>query len=105
RRPSGDISEKLRGHRTARSHVYQVWVAVLAALGLGLALRGVVDDPLKPWWPAGAVLCVGVLLAGLAVLQRREGWAFLAALCVNVAASLVIAHDHRDQPFAEWWIL
>ena len=101
----GDIAAELREQRLDRSRVYQGWVAVIAALLLGLALRGVEDDPLKPVWPVGAVLGVGVLAAGLAVLRRREGWAFLAALCVNLAASLAIAHEYRETPFADWWVV
>ncbi len=105
RRAEGDIPEEWRGQRRQRSLIYQGWVVVIAALVLGLGLRGVPTDPLMPWWPAGSVLAVGVLAAGLAVLQRREAWAFLAALCVNLAVSLVIVHHFHEQQFADWWVV
>ena len=45
---------------------------------VNIALRGIMDDPAAPWWPAGMAVAVGVVWAGLAVWQRSEGWALAA---------------------------
>src|SRR5262249_31009771 len=79
------------------------WVVGLGVLVLGLALRGFVDDVTGPWWPAGAVLSVSAMAAGLAAWRRQEAWAFIAGLGVHLAASLVFVHAYRPEPLAAWW--
>ncbi|MCI0461466.1 MAG: hypothetical protein L0Z62_31330 [Gemmataceae bacterium] len=68
----------------------RAWLTGVTVLVLALALRGAVDDPARPWWPAGMVLALGALTAGRAVWQRHEGWAFAAGLSLNLAVSLVL---------------
>jgi hypothetical protein len=81
----------------------QGWAAGVGALVLGLAVRGVMEDPAGPWWSAGAVLAASGLAALLAAWQRREGWAFAASLGVNGAASLVLWRLHHAEPLVDWW--
>jgi hypothetical protein len=73
-------------------------------LAAGLGLRGALEDPGRPWWPAGATLWAGALGAGLALWRRREGWAFTAGLALNLSTALVVAHGHEGQPLEAWWL-
>lgn len=81
-----------------------LWVAVLAGVVLALGLRGVGADPLAPWWPAGVVLAVGALAAGLTLWRRQEGWALAAGLTGNLAVSLVLLHLYADRSPEDWWV-
>src|SRR5262249_10518548 len=81
-----------------------VMVACVAAVGVllvGLALRGVAEDVGRPYWPAGTVVFVSLLAAGLALWQCGEGWAFLAAAGVEVAAGVVTAFVYEGKPLAD----
>src|SRR5262249_12566205 len=80
-------------------------VVVVGGLVLGLALRGVVEDPLAPWWSAGALLFVAGLAAGLTLWRQREIWAFAGGLLVLLAVSLVVEHIYRGKPFERWWVV
>src|SRR5262249_10228886 len=82
----------------------QGWVAGLGVLVLGLALRGVVDDPAAPWWPATMAVAVGALWAGLALWQRQEGWAIAAGLCINLAVTLVLGYGHSAEELLAGWV-
>src|SRR5262249_49970043 len=75
----------------------------LGMLTLGLALRGVVQDPAGPRWSAVMVLAVSLQAAGLAGWQRREGWAFCAGLGVNLAASFLAWDTFAGVEFDDWW--
>ena len=37
----------------ATDRAFHVWVVIVAGMVLGLAVRGIGEDPLRPWWPAG----------------------------------------------------
>src|SRR5262249_3654848 len=71
---------------------------------LGLSVRGIEQDPVYPWGPACGLLAVSVLLAGLAVWQRRDVWAFAAGFSVNVAASLILLDGHRPDDWRAWGV-
>jgi hypothetical protein len=80
------------------------WVTLVGLPVLALAVRGAAaEDPSGPWWSFGAVLAVSALAWAVGVDQRREGWLFAAGLGVNLAASLVLWRQHRDEPPASWW--
>ena len=40
-------------------------------------------------------------MAGLRL--RQEGWAFVAGLAINLTASLILWHHHRDVLLDQWW--
>lgn len=50
------------------------------------------------------VVLLGGGLLGYALRDRLPGYAFAAGLCVNLAASLVVWHLHRADPFASWGV-
>jgi hypothetical protein len=80
------------------------WVAVLALLVAGMGLRGVLEDPGRPWWPAGAVLGGSALCAGLALWRRRAGWALVASAGVDLACSVLLWDARRADALADWWL-
>ncbi len=79
--------------------VADAWIIFSAALLLVLGLRAVGVDPAGPSGPAATVLLAGLLMAGLALRQRREAWAFIAALLGNGAVSLLF-YPFEDTPSA-----
>src|SRR5262249_26066633 len=79
-------------------------LTVVALLVLGLALRGVGQDPASPWWPAGLILALAVLAAARAAWQRSEAWAFAAGLMLNLAASLVLWESPHAGTLESWWL-
>ncbi len=80
------------------------WAATFTGLALGLALRGLEVDPLRPWWPAGVALVAGGVCGGLALRQRREWWAFAAGLTVNLAISLLLWAGFQTLDREERWV-
>jgi hypothetical protein len=80
------------------------WVRATGVLVLLLGLKAAIwhQDPL---WAAAAVALASFAGATMAVWRRNPGWAFTAGLGVNLAASLVVWHSHRDQPLADWVVL
>jgi hypothetical protein len=80
------------------------WVRVAGALVLFLAVKAAVwhQDHL---WAAAALALVSLAGAVQAVWHRREDWAFLAGLGVNLAASLVVWHQHRHRLLDDWWVV
>ncbi len=77
RRTSGDV----RG---------VAWVLAVGLLVLGLAWRGLPDDPQSPWWSAGAILAISGFAAGLALIRQRELWALAAGGGVLLALAAAL---------------
>jgi hypothetical protein len=66
----------------------QRWVEGLGILLVGLALRGSLEDPAAPYWPAGTVLAVSLLAAGLAFWSGRPYFAHISGSLVFLAGVL-----------------
>src|SRR5947209_18651773 len=79
---------------------------MLAMLALSLAVRGALLDPLNPWTATAILVTASLVVATLAVRQRREVWALAAALCLNLAMSLPLVRFRlaAGLPFADWWM-
>ena len=56
---------------------------------LGLALFHAQQDPMRPWWSAGAILAVSLAAGVLALWLRLPEYVFLSGLMVNVAATVM----------------
>jgi hypothetical protein len=90
--------------------VAQAWVSSIGVPVLALAVWGLwIDwgtwsDPGRAWWPAGAILGLGVLAAFLALWLRRQWWAFASGLALNLAFSLVLWRENAGVPVADWWV-
>ncbi len=80
------------------------WVTAASVLVLLLGLKAAFghNDPL---WAAAAIGLVSTAGAGMAVQRRQEGWAFTAGFGVNLAASLLVRHFYRAEPFESWGIV
>jgi hypothetical protein len=94
----------LAGKADSSTVAIRIWIAAIAALLVGLALRGALVDPGAPWWPAGGILAAVVLAAGVGLWQRSEGWVFAAALALNLAASLFLWHQYKEELLERWWV-
>jgi len=67
------------------------WPVGIGMLVVGLALRGLGDDPAHPWWSLAALVIVMLLLAACTLASPRRRWLALAAGLGNLAASI-------------WWV-
>ncbi len=79
-----------QARRTSADVFGVLWVAAVGLLVIGLAWRGLPDDPQSPWWSAGAILAVSILAAGLGLIRQREAWMLAATLGVNVSLALIL---------------
>jgi hypothetical protein len=68
-----------------------LWVSLVGTLAVFLALRGVLTDPARPWWSAGAIVAMSVLAAALARRSLRGEFLYLAGMLFNLATTI-------------WWI-
>ncbi|MFL5339221.1 MAG: hypothetical protein ACJ8F7_03560, partial [Gemmataceae bacterium] len=91
----------LAGRRDERHGGTDVWVAVSAALAVGLALKAAFihgDQRLA----AGAVALCSIGGIWLARRRQRDDWAFVGGLGVQVAVSLLVWHRYSAQPIGDW---
>jgi hypothetical protein len=65
------------------------WVGGVGVLVLTLAVRGTWEDPGRPYWPAGAVLAVSLLIGVGAIGWRLPRLAYASGLLLNVAGAMV----------------
>lgn len=93
-----------KGRLRDLSRAAALWVsrAGAAAVLLGLWAAPHYEQQL---WAAAAIAIASLAGAAMAVWRRQEGWAFAAALGLNLAASLVVWHDHYQMDLAHWWIV
>lgn len=86
----GLVGER-EGQSTPFDDSTRIWLAVIGAAVVGLALSHCGDDPARPWWAVGAILGVSLLSGTLGLWQRRSAEVLASALLWNVAAC------------AAWW--
>ncbi len=67
----------------------QIWLDVVSALVVLLALRGAWGDPGKPYWSTAAALAVAVLIGAQAVWVRRPAYVYASGLLLNLVGYLV----------------
>jgi hypothetical protein len=66
------------------------WVGGIGIVVLGLGIRGAVEDPTGPWWPAAAFLLAALLAGVLAIWTRRQELVHVNGVLLT-AVGLVIA--------------
>lgn len=79
------------------------WDAALLAVAAGalavlLALRAAPVDPVRPWWSAGAIVFVAVLMAGLNWQTLQRGYLYAAGILLNLAATIWYLTGWPDWP-------
>jgi hypothetical protein len=67
------------------------WTGGVCVLVLVLAVRGTWEDPGRPYWPAGGVLAVSLLMGVAAVGWRMPRLAYASGLLFNVAGAMTWA--------------
>jgi hypothetical protein len=77
---------------------------VVAGLVLLLGVRGMAEDPGRPWWPAGTVLGVAFLAWARALWRRQQGWMLAAGLMLHLAVSFLLADAHRRIGLEYFWV-
>jgi hypothetical protein len=65
------------------------WLSGVGLLVLALALRGLVSDPQRPYWSAGAALAVSIMAGAIALKARLPGYVYVSGLLVNLAVVIV----------------
>jgi hypothetical protein len=79
------IRERLTGDWSWDAALFAVAGGALAVL---LALRAAPSDPVRPWWSAGAITLVAVLMAGLNWQTLRREYLYAAGILFNLAATI-----------------
>jgi hypothetical protein len=72
-----------------RSYGLALWIGILGALVVGLAVRGAWEDPARPYVSSAAVLAVAILAGISAVRRQRLLDAIIAAALLDLAGVLV----------------
>jgi hypothetical protein len=65
------------------------WLHLIGGLVLALALRGMLEDPGRPYWSAGATLAVSIMAGFLAIRSQRPIYVYTSGLLVNLAGSMI----------------
>ncbi len=65
------------------------WIQTIGFLTVTLAVRGALQDPGRPWWSAGVVFVIGLLLGALAVKCRIPGCVYASGLMANVIGIMI----------------
>ncbi len=65
------------------------WLGAFGALAIGLTLLHGFHDPLRPGFPAGAVLAVSGIAAATALWRRRVAYVYTSSVLINAAGILI----------------
>src|SRR5262249_2379349 len=65
------------------------WVASIGLLGVLLAVRGVQEDPQRPYWSGAATLAVSGLAGTLALWSSQPLGVYVSGLLINLAGIIV----------------
>jgi hypothetical protein len=82
----------------------RVWVQLIAAAVVLLALRGSWGDPSRPYWSAGATLAASVLLGLLALWSRNGLLVYASGLLVNLVGIIAWQAWLMDQVGLVTWM-
>ena len=72
-----------------RGHDLSNWLTAVSLLVVGLAIRGMGDDPARPFWSSGATLLVCGLAVVLAVRSGSLHYVFASGLLVNLVGLMI----------------
>jgi hypothetical protein len=67
----------------------QAWVASIGILGVLLAVRGVQEDPQRPYWSGAATLAVSGLAGTLALWSSQPLGVYVSGLLINLAGIIL----------------
>src|SRR5262249_24088115 len=67
----------------------QAWVGGIGLAVVFLALRGIWEDPDRPYWSAAATLTVSALAGALALWSRRDSYVYASGLVANLAGVMM----------------
>ena len=68
---------------------YRLWLSGVGLAVLALAVRGMWEDPVRPYWPAGATLAVSAMAGAIAVRSRMPGYAYVSGFLVSLAGAMI----------------
>ena len=80
----------------------------VGGLAFVLAWRGILSDPLRPWWTCGVLVILGLLAAELNWQTLRRGYLYVAGILFNLAATIgyftILARQTGGGDWGVWLI-